>query len=324
MHFLKWFQAIAAALAMTLGGTAAHADSGRSAVKALEFSPGRVSFSVDTGGTRTAYSVSAIFVLPGEEVPLTLEEEAARATSIRTSAGTLQQSAPARWHWRAPQEPGLYPIEVHKGEETLRLNAFVLVPAAQVTNERLNGYRIGAYPDKPASLLPDYSAPAGFVEVTPENRTVLVSPHFRLEQFLCKQMGSFPKYVVLREKLLHKLELVLERLNESGRYARTLHVMSGYRTPFYNHAIGNVSLSRHQYGDAADVFVDADGNHQMDDLNRDGKSDERDAHYLSAIVDQLERAPMAASLMGGLATYRRNHAHGPFVHIDARGTPARW
>jgi hypothetical protein len=29
-------------------------------------------------------------------------------------------------------------------------------------------------------------------------------------------------------------------------------------------------------------------------------------------------------LVGGLSAYRANSAHGPFVHIDARGVRARW
>ncbi len=36
----------------------------------------------------------------------------------------------------------------------------------------------------------------------------------------------------------------------------TLHVMSAFRTPFYNRAIGDVEYSAHQWGSAADVYVD--------------------------------------------------------------------
>ena len=280
-----------------------------------------MNFSVDTGRTIARYSVNPLFVLPGENVPL--EVEGAGEFRASASAGSLRQSSPGTWRWRAPRGTGLQQIEIRRvgDESAMRFSVFVMIPFSEATSGTLNGYRIGKYP---TDLLPGYRRPRGFIEVTPENAGTALSPHFRLEQFLCKQSGGHPKYVVLQEKLLDKLELVLAKLNESGRYARTLHVMSGYRTPFYNHAIGNVRFSRHQFGDAADVFVDENGDGQMDDLNRDGRSDRRDAELLSAVVEKLERSPAAASLLGGLSVYKRNAVHGPFVHVDARGTPARW
>lgn len=39
-------------------------------------------------------------------------------------------------------------------------------------------------------------------------------------------------------------------------------------------------LHRHQYGDAADVWVDKDGDGDMDDLNGDRKRDTRDARVM--------------------------------------------
>ena len=105
---------------------------------------------------------------------------------------------------------------------------------------------------------------------------------------------------------------------------RMVHVMSGYRTPFYNRAIGNVQYSRHVYGDAADIFVDASPRDElMDDLNRDGTVDLRDAKVLHEIVEGLDGGD-AGGLVGGLAAYDATTAHGPFVHMDLRGYRARW
>jgi hypothetical protein len=58
-----------------------------------------------------------------------------------------------------------------------------------------------------------------------------VSPRFRLRQLLCKQPGDFPKYAMLDDRLLPKLEALLDQLNDSGVPARGLEIMSGYRTP---------------------------------------------------------------------------------------------
>jgi uncharacterized protein YcbK (DUF882 family) len=97
--------------------------------------------------------------------------------------------------------------------------------------------------------------------------------------------------------------------------------MSGYRTPAYNHALGNVRLSMHQFGGAADVFVDRDGDDTMDDLNHDGHVDRADAKFL---FDLVERRTPGTPYSGGLATYGSTPGHGPFVHLDVRGHAARW
>jgi hypothetical protein len=102
-------------------------------------------------------------------------------------------------------------------------------------------------------------------------RDVLVSPHFVLGDFLCKQPGE-PRYVALSVPLLGKLEAIAEALESRGVAPGSLRVMSGYRTPAYNAAIGNKTVySRHLWGDAADIYVDADGDGGMDDLNGDGR-----------------------------------------------------
>jgi hypothetical protein len=76
------------------------------------------------------------------------------------------------------------------------------------------------------------------------------------------------------------------------------------------------------YGDAADIWIDNDGDGRMDDLNRDGRVDLEDAAFVSAAVDRVEQAH--PELVGGAGIYPANSAHGPFTHIDARGYRARW
>jgi hypothetical protein len=152
-----------------------------------------------------------------------------------------------------------------------------------------------------------------------------VSPHFRLGQFPAKQAGGYPKYLVVREQLLLKLELLLERVNERGVTADSFTIMSGYRTPFYNATIGNGRYSRHIYGGAADIFIDVSPvDDDMDDVNGDGMRDFRDAQWLYRLANELFREPAHSPLRGGLGVYRRTSAHGPFLHVDARAQRARW
>src|SRR6185436_1247315 len=100
--------------------------------------------------------------------------------------------------------------------------------------------------------------------------------------------------------------------------------MSGYRTPAYNRSLDNVRYSQHQWGSAADIFVDEDGNGVMDDLNGDGKSSVADAEVLYGLLDADARDSHGEGLVGGLGKYRPTAAHGPFVHVDVREGTARW
>ncbi|HEY7193148.1 MAG TPA: D-Ala-D-Ala carboxypeptidase family metallohydrolase [Gemmatimonadales bacterium] len=243
--------------------------------------------------------ISTLTVLPGETVRL--------------------QAMDRHWTWTAPRTPGFYPMRVgsNDGHDSLTIQAFVLVPYSQLRGEYLNGYRIGRYPGRALRGLDTYRPPAGFIEVTRDNADVFVSPHFQLKQFICKQAGAYPKYVVLNVQLLQRLEELLALVNASGHSASTFYVMSGYRTPAYNHAIGNVAYSRHTWGSAADIFIDEDHDGRMDDLNGDGRSDERDAEVLYSLFDEPQSG-------GGLGKYAATEAHGPFVHVDLRDRRARW
>jgi hypothetical protein len=224
-------------------------------------------------------------------------------------------------------EPGVYDVADVAGDRPF---AFVtMVPfKAKTAAGRVGTYRMGFWPaEKRKPLSPAYRNPSGFIEVTPENQNTNVSEHFRLRDFLTKdQHNVWPKYLVLREALLDKLELVIADLAKVGVKVEHMQVMSGFRTPQYNDrgvgAGGRASNSRHQYGDAADVFVDNDRNGRMDDLNRDGRVDHRDAQVILAAAERVERA--YPSLVGGGGLYRATAAHGPFAHIDVRGTRARW
>lgn len=116
-----------------------------------------------------------------------------------------------------------------------------------------------------------------------------VSPHFVLGQFVSDRSDAFPKYIVLRERLLLKLEALLERVNRTHR-ADSFSILSAYRTPVRNEAVRGAAYSRHIYGGAAAIIVDrapADG--IMDDLDGDGAITKGDADLLFEIADSLFR-----------------------------------
>ncbi len=226
----------------------------------------------------------------------------------------------------AVTHPGVY---VTFDSATRRPFSFVtLVPFAEKVKGTIGTYRMGFWPgERRATRSEAYQNPEGFVEVTPENEDTPVSEHFRLRDFLTHdQAAVWPKYLVLSETLVDKLELAIAELQRRGIRADHLAVLSGFRSPQYNargvKRGGRAADSRHQYGDAADVFVDGNGDGRMDDLNHDGRVNGRDARILKQVFESVERE--YPDLTGGLAIYAATRAHGPFVHVDTRGVPARW
>ena len=222
--------------------------------------------------------------------------------------------------------PGVF----HAAEDIMgRPFAFIsLIPFAAKAGGAVGDYRVGFWPgERRRTRSEAYENPEGFIEVTAENQDTYVSEHFRLRDFLTHdQRDVWPKYLVLRESLVDKLELVIDDLAAHGVRVEHMVVMSGFRTPQYNAAGvgrgGRAKDSRHQFGDAADVFVDNDGNGRMDDLNRDKRVDSRDARVILQAIERVERAH--PELVGGASLYRATKAHGPFAHIDVRGVRARW
>jgi hypothetical protein len=230
----------------------------------------------------------------------------------------------------APQRTGIWSLAIALGNAIRPITDFsviTLLPASQKKGVRIGLYYIGNWPASRPSLKADYTPPSGFIEVNPADQNTPLSDHFRLGDFLPHdQQSVWPKYIVVKMKLVDKLELVLDDLRAHGIRTEGVRVMSGFRTPQYNTGGGDprgrAALSRHMYGDAADIFIDNDGNGIMDDLNHDGRVNINDARVILAAVNRVEAAH--PSLIGGCGVYSGTSAHGPFTHIDTRGYPARW
>lgn len=203
---------------------------------------------------------------------------------------------------------------------------FILRPFGHKRGETLGPYRLGWWPAERWMMADNYLNPDGFVEVHPTTADLQLSTHFRLRDFFTNdQLTTWPKFVVLEEKLIDKLELVLAELGARGINTSRAVVLSGFRAPYYNDRRideGAARASRHQFGDAADLIIDTDADGRMDDLNRDGRRDLRDLNAIGAAVAVIER--QFPELVGGLGTYAAMGPSGPFAHIDVRGTSARW
>ena len=226
------------------------------------------------------------------------------------------------------------PNEVDQALKSLSdFTQVTLTPFKAKQNGRVGLYFIGNWPAErggrgPSKAPPDrYANPRGFIQVTQENQDTKVSEHFHFRDFLTHdQQNVWPKYLVLEMRNVDKLELVLADLAKRGVDPSGVVVMSGFRTPQYNAGGGNTGgragLSRHMYGDAADIYIDNDHNGSMDDLNHDGRADAGDARFILQSVENVEREH--PELIGGAGVYIACCGHGPFIHIDTRGYRARW
>jgi hypothetical protein len=260
----------------------------------------------------------------------TLEADSAgQLVAITESESSGSSVAPRAGIWRlaAALNNAVQPIA--------NFNLISTRPASEKSGGRMGLYYIGNYPGEggggavgPKKAPSDrYRPPSGYIEVTRENADTYVSEHFRLRDFLTHdQPNVWPKYLVLQMRNVDKLELVLSDLEKRGINPRAVRVMSGFRTPQYNKGGGNTGgragLSRHMYGDAADIFIDNNGDGVMDDLNHDGRIDINDSRVIEAAVNRVEAAH--PELIGGAGVYVAAAGHGPFIHIDSRGYRARW
>jgi uncharacterized protein YcbK (DUF882 family) len=258
-------------------------------------------------------------------------------TGAFAEGAELRAQQPQSGQTTTAPSAGIWKLAVAMGQVIKPIADFNLIstiPASAKHGGRVGLYYIGNWPGEtgrfsaPRKAPADrYRPPSGFIEVTQENADTRVSEHFKLRDFLTHdQQNVWPKFLVLQMRNVDKLELVLADLQAHGIDVSGVRVLSGFRTPQYNRAGGNpagrAGLSRHMYGDAADIFIDSNHDGVMDDLNHDGRSTIDDARVISQAVDRVEAAH--PELIGGAGVYPAESGHGPFIHIDSRGYRARW
>jgi hypothetical protein len=220
----------------------------------------------------------------------------------------------------APPKAGFYRLALLKSgphREIEGLTLAVLVPFEEKEGAMLRGYRIGTYiAERVSGRQPP---PTGFLEITPADVDLPITKHLHVGDFLNHdQVGVWPSYAAVNPKLLDKLELVIQEIarwhGDKAVANIELDVHSGFRAPEHNRKIRRAARdSQHQYGDAADVAIDANG---------DGKITAIDSRMVGLAVEIVElKHP---DLVGGLGIYTSGHSSTNYVHIDVRGRRARW
>jgi hypothetical protein len=273
--------------------------------------------------------VRVLFALPGDPVvyPMELRGDPSQMSyawipfadtgSIR--ALPRESTRPLETRFEAPRTPGFYRLAVVKDSERVIVDGpalSVMVPFSAKLGNTLNGYRIGTYIAERLGRKSE-ATPPGFVEIDEDMLNLPLSKHLRLADFVTHDnQDSWPRYAAVNGRLLDKIELVVTEIAHlSGRSddsSMALDVHSGFRTPIHNRRVRRSARdSRHQYGDAADIAIDTNG---------DGKITFADTRLVARAVEVVEAEH--PDLVGGMGLYNRGSAS--YVHIDARGKRARW
>jgi hypothetical protein len=217
----------------------------------------------------------------------------------------------------SPALPGAYWLTLSRGARTDTVADLAVLVERPMPNKRatgINGYHLGRWPATSAGDIP-----RGFIEVTERLSDFALSPHLRMSDFVVHDgQDNYPKYLHVRESLLDKIELMVGEIASMrgvSPAAVKLNVVSGFRSPSHNGGLsGSAQDSRHMYGDAADIGIDA---------NSDGKLTEIDARLVAAAAEVVERK--YPDLVGGVGLYITRDGEGwPYVHVDTRGVRARW
>jgi Bacterial protein of unknown function (DUF882) len=268
-------------------------------------------------------AVRVRLVLPNEPVQLPLAFAgattgmAAQWIGFDGKGNDAVRAWPENGRLIAPSRAGAFWLVISRAGVADTIADFALfverpMPNAMATG--INGYHMGRWP-----RAAEGAVPRGFIEVTDRVADFALSPHLRMSDFVVHDgQDAFPKYLHVREPLLDKLELTIGEIAAMrGKPAALvkLNVASGFRSPAHNGALSSSAQdSRHMYGDAADIAID---------VNEDGALTELDARLVAAAAEVVERK--YPDLVGGIGLYyTREGAGWPYVHIDVRGTRARW
>jgi hypothetical protein len=266
------------------------------------------------------------FAMPSEEISYPLDVHgdptALQYAWIRNGDSTLATEAQPLTGDKvsAPPNAGFYRLALMKAGQKRAVEGLtlaVLVPFEEKEGAMLHGYRIGMYlAERVRGKTPP---PTGFLQITPADVDIPITKHLKVGDFLNHdQQGVWPSFAAVNPKLLDKLELVIQEIarwhGDKAIADIEIDVHSGFRAPEHNQRVRRAaSDSQHQYGDAADVAIDANG---------DGKITAIDSRMVGLAVEIVElKHP---DLVGGLGIYTTGHSSTNYVHIDVRGRRARW
>lgn len=301
--------------------------------------------------TATSVGDPLVIAAPGQSASASTAEQyrwtAERGTLLNVSGRTLT--------FRCPDEPGTCLLTANcflgatikgaDGKDTTRnqeatwtMAFFVQYPFDREGVGAIDNYPIGIYPNEESSGVPSsvqshlaaYTPPEHFVRIGKDERDIRISPHFKLGEFRSPYNENDPTFVAISPRLITRLEALREALTTSKLPEPRLVILRAYISPNEKNMLERKKLSlseftRHLYGDAVAIIVDADADGRMDDLNGDGAINVKDADALARSVEETARS---CRIFGGVGTYAGATdpllPDTPFVTFDCRGWAVRY
>lgn len=278
--------------------------------------PAGPAFAISVNNVSLQPHMMAFTASAGSQVTLSCSD------SLSWSITSLALSATGKeFRFVLPRSHGTYTVTASDTTSVQEWIMIVPLNQDQFRTATINSFLVGFYGDgNTRDHLPD----RGFIELWPDVFDARISTHLSFSDFLGHTEGNWPQYMVLDLRLVYKLERVLEEVAKSYPEARDIHCISGFRTPAYNEEIGNeTGFSLHLYGAASDFWIEGwPANNLIDDLDRNKRIDVFDGELIVTAARRLEATGEVA--VGGASAYRWITTHGPFVHLDTRGSAAVW
>lgn len=277
--------------------------------------PPEPAFPLEVNGSPLSPQMAAFIAEAGSQVTVSCPD------SVTWSIFGTQCSG-REFRFTLPRAHGIFTLTARNGSSLQEWAVIVPVQGCRMRTTTLNSYPMGFFGGTEA--VTRRNIPDRFIELNGETIGTRLSTHFAISDFLCTIRGDWPQYMALDLQLVHKLEVLLAEVKTRYPEASDVHIISGFRTPAYNDSIGNeTDTSLHLYGKAADFWIEGwPANNLMDDVDRNKRIDVYDGEYIIGLVRTLEaRGEVAA---GGASAYRWTESHGPYVHVDTRGSAARW
>ena len=297
-------------------------------------------------GIKIAYRYAVLMVTPGSDNQLRFVARApgreVEVYDCDVDDGACQVEG-AALTWTAPKKSGNYWLRVNlcfrsprPGEknrvdqrlEWVLVCALVGYPGAMIENGFLNGFELGLYPDwREMKRKEYYKPPKYFYYMDSDLPGLFLSEHVHLGDLGYDGRAPFPQYFTLDYNLVKKLEVIHDELEARGLPSRYHYIGGGFISPKSNlertsRDSAASELSRHMWGEAIDLIIDDDGDEVIDDLNRDGRIDVRDALFLRELVHKLEDEGKCTP--GGVGVYAPPRNSSIQLHIDVRGYATDW
>ena len=119
-----------------------------STLAAEAFDSKKADFTLAYNNEVSSFRDAAAVVLPGAAMTLQVTSGPAGEYTVTAATGIVNPYAPRKWRWHAPAAGGDARLRFERSNtrHAIHLQVLVMVPATEVRDGMLNGYRIGFTP----------------------------------------------------------------------------------------------------------------------------------------------------------------------------------